>query len=233
MLRQGAGLTTLQILFDNLDFAQKQLGKIMIDLIQANFTPGKVKKVLEGQEPAPQFYNKAFGVYHAAVEEGLNTTTQKQMNFAQLLQLRELGVPIPDDLLLESSTLQEKNKLIERVAQNAQQVQQIQQLQTQVALQEQKAKTDLAHARAEADRGLGIERASRVQENQALAIERRAAAVKDQETGFLNLVKALKEIDSMDIQHLEKLLTLSKAMQQNVEQSAQQPVAPQQVEGVR
>jgi len=233
MLRQGAGLTTLQILFDNLDFAQKQLGKIMIDLIQANFTPGKVKKVLEGQEPAPQFYNKAFGVYHAAVEEGLNTTTQKQMNFAQLLQLRELGVPIPDDLLLEASTLQEKNKLIERVAQNAQQVQQIQQLQTQVALQEQKAKTDLAHARAEADRGLGIERASRVQENQALAIERRAAAVKDQETGFLNLVKALKEIDSMDIQHLEKLLTLSKAMQQNVEQSAQQPVAPQQVEGVR
>jgi hypothetical protein len=37
MLRQGAGLTTLQILFDNLDYAQKQIGKIMIDLIQTDF----------------------------------------------------------------------------------------------------------------------------------------------------------------------------------------------------
>ena len=36
------------------------------------------------EEPAPQFYNKAFGKYDAAIEEGLNTTTQKQMRFAQL-----------------------------------------------------------------------------------------------------------------------------------------------------
>ncbi len=34
MLRQGAGLTTLQILFDQLDHSQKLLGRIMIDLIQ-------------------------------------------------------------------------------------------------------------------------------------------------------------------------------------------------------
>src|SRR5690606_6386309 len=101
MLRQGAGLTTLQLLFDNLDRAQKLLGKIMIDLIQANFAPGKIAKILSGKEPAPQFYNKAFGRYDAVVEEGINTTTQKQMQFAQLLQLREVGVPIPDDILVE------------------------------------------------------------------------------------------------------------------------------------
>ena len=48
-LRQGAGLTTLQILFDELDRSQKLLGKIMIDIIQANFTPGKIQKILEGR----------------------------------------------------------------------------------------------------------------------------------------------------------------------------------------
>src|SRR5208282_4966064 len=125
MLRQGAGLTTLQILFDQLDFSQKLLGKICMELIQTSFTPGKVKKILGGEEPSPQFYNKAFGRYNAVVEEGLNTATQKQMNFAQLLQLREVGVPIPDDLLLDAATIQNKTKLVEAVRNNAQQAQQM------------------------------------------------------------------------------------------------------------
>lgn len=212
MLRQGAGLTTLQILYDNLDFAQKQLGKLRLDLIQANFTPGKVKKILEGEEPAPQFYNKAFGKYHAAVEEGLNTTTQKQMQFAQLLQLREAGVPIPDSSLLEACTIQDKNKIIEAIQQQQQQAQQMQQQQAQVQMQEMQARTELAHARAEADRGLGLERVSRVQENQALAIERRAQAHKDEEEALLNKVKMLKELDDLDLNHLERLVNLANSL---------------------
>lgn len=209
MLRQGAGLTTLQPLFDQLDRSQKLLGKIMIDIIQSNFTPGKVKKILGGKEPAPQFYNKAFGKYDATVEEGVNTTTQKQMQFAQLLQLREVGVQIPDHILLDACTLQNKNELIQAVQEQQQQAEESQQQQSQLAMQEQQAKIELANARALADRGLGIERASRVQENQALAVERRAAAIKDQEIGLLNLVKALKEIDYADLEHIEKLLALN------------------------
>lgn len=214
MLRQGAGLTTLQSLFDNLDFAQKHLGSLMIDIIQANFTPGKVQKILEGQQPAAQFYNKAFGSYSAAVEEGLNTETQKQMNFMQLMQLREMGVPIPDTVLIEQSTLQNKNKLIEALGQQLQQQQQMQQMQTHAALEEQQARTNLAKARAVADQGLGLERLSRIQENKALATERKAQAHKDEEIGFLNLVKALKEIDNMDIDQINKLVALSKVVTQ-------------------
>ena len=210
MLKMSASTTTLQILFDQLDHSQRLLGKIMIDLIQANFTPGKIKKILEGQEPMPQFYNKAFGKYHATVEEGLNTTTQKQMQFGQLLQLREIGVPVPDDVLLEACTLQNKKQLIESINQTKQAQQQSQQQQVQAAMEEQQARTALAHARAQADQGLGIERLSRVQENQALAEERKAAAVKDEEIGLLNLVKALKEIDMVDISQLEKLISLDR-----------------------
>jgi len=209
MLRQGAGLTTLQVLFDHLDRAQKLLGKLMIDLIQINFTPGKVKKILEGQEPAPQFFNKAFGKYDAVVEEGLNTTTQKQMQFAQLLQLREIGVPIPDEVLLEAVTLQNKKQLIDSIVASKQQQQEAQMAQLKAALSEQQARTNLAEARSIADRGLGLERVSRVQENQALATERRAAAEKDQDMALLNFVKALKELDTIDINHLKELLNLS------------------------
>ena len=129
MLRQGAGLTTLQSLFDQLDYSQKLMGSLMIDIIQANFTPGKVQKILEGEQPAPQFYNKAFGKYSSAVEEGLNTDTQKQMNFAQLIQLREMGVPIPDIVLIEQSTLQNKKKLTDALEAQHQKQQQQEQMQ--------------------------------------------------------------------------------------------------------
>lgn len=209
MLRQGAGLTTLQILFDNLDHAQKLLGRLMIDIIQSNFTPGKVKRVLEGQEPTAQFYNKAFGRYNAVVEEGLNTSTQKQMQMAQMLYLREAGVPISNEDILEASTIQNKKKIIENAVKNIQVQQQMQQMQVQSALQEQEARTNLAYARAQADQGLGLERASRIQENEALAIERRAAADKDNQTALLDKVKALKEIESLDLAHIEKLVSLA------------------------
>lgn len=214
MLRQGAGLTTLQVLFDNLDRSQKLLGKLILELVQTNFTPGKVKKILNGEEPSAQFYNKAFGRYDAVVEDGLNTATQRQMQFAQLLQLREAGVPIPTTQLLEASTLQNKDKLIEAIAQQEQLQAQAQQQQMQIQLGLQQAQMNLANARATADEGLGLERVSRIQENQALAQERKSASIKDEELALLNFVKALKEIDSVDLEHISKLLSLSNMLKQ-------------------
>jgi hypothetical protein len=216
MLRQGAGLTTLQKLFDQLDRSQSLLGKLMIDLIQANYTPGKVNKILEeGRSPTPQFYNKSFGVYNATVEEGLNTATQKQMQFAQMLELREAGVPIPDTLLIDGSTLQNKKKLMEAMEQQSQQAQQMQQQQQQLQMAELQANIELTKARATADQGLGIERLSRVEENKALAEERKHESRKDDEIALLNLVKALKEIDTMDLTHIEQLLRMSSTIGTN------------------
>lgn len=222
MLRQGAGLTTLQILFDNLDRAQRLLGKLMIDLIQNNFTPGKVQKILEGEQPSPQFYNKSFGRYNAVVEEGLNTSTQRQMQFAQMLQLREVGVPISSEDLLEAATIQNKNKIIERMKQQEAQQAQMQQQQSQMAMQLQQAQAELAHARAQADMGLAQERISRVDENRSLAIERIHRANQEDETALLNKVKALKELESLDLRNLEKLLLMANTLkQQEVSQSEQ------------
>jgi len=215
MLRQGAGLTTLQVLFDELDRAQKLLGQVCIDIIQANFMPGKIKKILEGEEPSPQFYNKAFGKYNAVVEEGINTATQKQMQLAQMLQLREIGVPISNEDLLEAATFQNKKKIIENIAKTQQAQQQMAQAQHQSQMEEAKARTELAHARAAADQGLGLERISRVEENEALAVERRAAAHKDEEIGLLNLVRAFKELEGLDIEHVHKLATLSKMLKEH------------------
>ncbi len=228
MLRQGAGLTTLQILFDQLDHSQKILGKRMIDMIQKNFTPGKVQKILEGDRPAPLFYSQAFGTYGAAVEEGLNTTTQKQMELSQRLQLREAGVPISNEDIMDVTTMQGKKKVMDNIAKAEQAQQQAQQAQQQLAMQEIQSKIKAQDALATANQGLGVERLSRVEENEALAIERRAAAEKDHDIALLNLIKALKEIDGIDIGQIEKLLSLSNIMK------AQQPdtqVQPKEFQG--
>jgi hypothetical protein len=213
MLRQGAGLTTLQILYDQLDISQKLLGKIMIDVIQNNFTPGKIERIIGGKA-SPQFYNKAFGRYGAVVEEGLNTSTQKQMQFAQLMQLREMQVAIPDSILIEAATIQNKKELVDALQKQQEQQQQQQQQAQQLEMQALQSKIKLDEARAIADQGLGVERMSRVQENQALAQERRAAAEKDEEIGLLNLVKALKEIEGLDISHIEQLVRIAHILPQ-------------------
>jgi len=211
MLRQGAGLTTLQILFDQLDRSQKLLGGLMLDVIQSNFTPGKVENIIE-QQPTDQFYNKAFGKYDAAVEEGINTTTQRQMQFAQLLHLKEVGVAIPDDVILEATTLQNKKELVESVMQQQQEEAELEKMQLQTEMAKAHAEIELSKARTVADQGLGVERFSRVQENEALAVERRAEAEKDRTQGVLNIVKALQEIETIDIQQLEKLVQLSRLL---------------------
>lgn len=212
MLRQGAGLTTLQGLFDQLDRAQKQLGDIMIDVIQANFTPGKVKKILEGEEPTAQFYNKAFGKYNAVVEEGLNTSTQKQMQFAQMLQLHEAGVPITTEDLLEASTLQGKKKIIENATKQKEQAMEMQQMQMQVEMQFKQAQIEDMQGRKLANQGLYEERSSRVAENRSMSIERLHQSNREDNAAFLDKVKALKELEDMDIGHIERLVSIANSL---------------------
>ena len=217
ILRQGAGLTTLQGLFDQLDRSQRLLGKIVLDVVQSNFTPGKVKRIIEA-EPTIQFYNKAFGKYDASVEEGLNTTTQRQMQLVQLLSLKEAGIPIPDDILLEACTVQDKKKLMESVNSVRQAEQQAQQAKMQADLQESAARSELAHSRAAADQGLGMERISRIQENKALAVERQAEAARAENASVLDMVKAIKEIQGMDVAHINTLMSMLNTIKQQEHQ---------------
>ena len=231
MLRQGAGLTTLQRLFDQLDMSQKLLGRIILKIIQANFTPSKVKRII-GEEPTQEFYNKNFGKYDAAVEEGFDTATQKQMQFAQLLQLRELGLPIPSDILIESATLQNKKQLIEAIQKAEQAQQQQAQQQSQMAMQQQQVTAELAKSEAAANYGLMQERMSRIEENRALAIdkiadsqEKRAMAQRDEEEALLTKIKMIKELEGIDLAHLGQLINMVHLIER--EKLANPPATPE------
>jgi hypothetical protein len=221
MLRQGAGLVTLQGLFDNLDQSQKLLGDLIVRLVQQNWTPGKVGRIL-GEEPTAEFYNRAFLKYDAVTEEGLNTSTQRQMQFAQLLQLRELGVPVPTDILIKNSTLQEKDELVEAIVRQEQQQAQMQQQQQQAQIAVMQAQMKDLEARAMANEGLGYERASRVAENQALAVERVAEAEKDREMATVERIKGIKELAMIDLDHLEKALAIFRSIQEGQQKESEE-----------
>ena len=216
MLRQGAGLTTLQPIFDNLDQSQKHLAQLYIDLMQNNWEAGKFTRILN-EEPDPLIVSKYFSKFDIQIVDGALTPTQQVMEFKQLLEMIQAQIlpnsPEVFEILMKTAPLQNKKDLIEAMAKQQQAAAQQQQQQTQVALEELKAKANLANARAEADRGLGVERISRVEENRALAVERMEEAKKDKELADLHKAKAIKELTDVDLNQIQKAIALLQAIQ--------------------
>lgn len=207
--RTAAGMTSLQPIYDRSDLSQCLLGERFMEIVRNNYTPAKIRRMLEGEEPSELFYNRAFGKYHCQVQLGFDTQTQIQLQFAQLLMLRkDAQVQISDEDMIEASTIQHKDKMIERMQQEKQAAQQQQQQQAESQMKLQEAQSELARARSYADMGLYNERTSRVQENFALAEERRAEAVQNENQALLNFVRAAKELEGIDISHIRELLEM-------------------------
>jgi len=207
MLRQGAGLTTLQTLFDHLDFSQKILGKLHLEIIQANWTPGKIKRILN-EEPTEQFYNRAFGKYDCVVEEAPLTSTQKQLALQKALYLREIGIPITTEYLIEHSNLPDKDKLIESVVAQEQQQAQQQQKMAELQMQNMQVDNETKLSYAESQKALASERMNKVHLDAALSAERIQRADEDRTSSVLNLIKAVKELQGMDLDQLEKEISI-------------------------
>lgn len=222
MMRQSAGQQSQQRLFDQLDHSCYLLGSRALEAIQKNYTPGKVQQII-GEQPAPQFYNKAFGIYDVSVQDGINTATQRQMQFAQLFYLKQAGIPIPDEALIDAATLQNKKQLIDNIAQAKQAQSQQAQSQSQLQQQQIQAEIRMANARAQADEGLGVERQSKVYTNQMQAKAQEQKAGHEHDAALLNLVKALKELQGVDLAHLEKLMALDEIISTKEQQENNMP----------
>lgn len=213
MMRNSAGITTLTRLFDQFDEAQRLCGDIIIEIMQKNWTYGKIKQVC-GEEPTAEFDNKAFFKYGCKIVQGALTETQQQLNFQQLLYLRETtGIDIPSKAILEASTLQNKDKLIEEIEQRekaaAEQQQQLAQLQMQQLQVENETK--MSYARSQD--GLAAERVAKIQTDKAVAEDKLRRAHEEDTHALLNLVKIAKELKGMDIDHLAKQVEILNQLQ--------------------
>lgn len=211
-MRQSAGLVNLQDLFDGLRESQKILGRKVLKLVQKNYTPEKIQLITK-KRPTDEFYSKTFAKYDVAIEEGVLTDTQQQGEFIQLNALRAMGVQITDEELIDSSNLHDKKKIKDRIAAQSQQAAQVQQMQTQMAMEQQQVLTEAAQSKAMSDRSLAHEREAKIQLDQALNAERIARSEEDRTAGVLNLVKAVKELEGMDLEALVKKIQILQSIE--------------------
>ena len=210
-MRQAAGLVSLRGVFDNLAESQKILGQKILKLMQKNYSPEKVRAITK-KDPTEEFFSKSFSRYDVVVEEGLLTNTQRQTEFMQLTALKQMGMPIPDSLIIQKSNLHCRKELNEILDAQAQQEQKIADEKQQMELQQMQLMSDGVEAKAQSDISLAAERLNKIHLDQALSAERIRRAETDHSSAQLNIIKAIKELEGMDIQSILGKIEMLKAI---------------------
>lgn len=215
-LKQGAGLVGLRNIFDRLNQMQMFVGDIMTDLVMNNFGIGKIKNII-GEEPSEILQNvltpenqlmkmsSNMLKYNCDVEEAEMTSSQRNLQFMQAIQLKQMGIPISNKYLLEKSTLQGKKGIIEDIQQQEQQAQQMQQIQAKQAMEQQQVLTRSLEAKAQSDFASAQEKLSTATQKIALSKQEASQAVHQRAAAALDNAKALKELSEMDENRLIKL----------------------------
>jgi len=211
-MRHGWALIQQQTLFDQLDNSQKLLGEIIVKVMQNNYTPGKVKRII-GEEPTQEFYNKKFAKYDIAIEEGFDTSTQRQHEFTQLIVLREMGIQIPDSALINAATIQNKDELIQSIQQQQQEAQQLTEQQTQANMKEQQATMNMMNAKAESDRAMAKRRQSEIGKDTFDMINKTMETARDEQKTDLDAIKVLKDLEQSDPNKIDELVELMRIIQ--------------------
>jgi hypothetical protein len=129
LIRQEAGLMVTQIAFDNFNRTLEKMGSFAWDLIRRSeiYSDEEIQAIL--QEDTLQHFtdeqgnNADFSAmrdwrnsnYGVRVERSPHSPTAKSETSEEMLRMREAGIGIPDDLVVEASELPNKEKVIQRI----------------------------------------------------------------------------------------------------------------------
>lgn len=192
-VRASNGLKGNRGLFDNWEYTQKLFGNKVLRAIQVNYTPGKIERIINKQ-PTEQFFSKDFDQYDAVISSTVKTQTQKEAYYYQLLQLRSIGVAIPDDELIDAVPMQGKTRLLKKVQEMQEQQKQMQMLE----MQDRNRKNRLDEAQIEEKLALSEERRARVISDIGLARERISESEQNYAKALLDNIKTIHEIQDVD-----------------------------------
>ena len=192
LLKQAANLMVFQKYFDQWDYSLKLLGQKMLLIILNNWNEHKVGLLL-GEEPSPHFYSRIFAKFQTIVEEGLLTSTQRNMQAQALLDINTtFGREVfPPSMIVKDMNIQGKAEAVEFLQQQEMAMQKQQQEMEHLAHAFEDAKikelysksvANVAtarerHGRAEADIGLFEERLSEITHNRAMATKAKVEAL--------------------------------------------------------
>lgn len=215
-VRASNGLKGNRGIFDNLEQSKKYLGKLVIECIQKNYSPGKIQRII-GDQPTDEFFSGQFEEYDCAIKQAVKTATQREAFYYQILQLVALGAPIPWADILEIAPIQGSTKLHEIMRKQAEQAAVVAE-QEQEAAQVQKM---LDMAAVNQSTALAEERRARVLADIGLAKERESEVVQNHAKAFLDNAKTIAQIEDIPQKRLVEVLKLAADIRQQEMQAAE------------
>ena len=134
-MRRRQGLINVEPVFDNFDFTMRVLGDTMLDILRNTDTysveeiayiVGEKNIKVDGKPLAPeqimQFLQTQKGKYGMTISDQESNPTQRRANFQLMLQsIKELGLPVPQDMIIKASDFPFREELLEMM-EKAQQV---------------------------------------------------------------------------------------------------------------
>lgn len=220
-MQQSTAMLGLGPIFDNLRESQYLLSKKVLKMIQ-QYTPEKVKRIIK-QEPTAEFYSGTFLEYDVDIVAALMTDTQRQMAFLQAWSMHAGGVEVPKKVLWGLTPFPISKELRQEIEQEAEQAKQAE----QQDVEDKQQINQFLQAKAFGDVALGEERLSRIKYDAALSEERLAAAQEERARSVLDIVRASKELQELDIGNAGKILEIIRAVEEEQRMKSAETVVPQ------
>ncbi len=130
--KQNRGSLLLQVPLDNLAKTRQYLAEKILHLVQAYYTEERVIQITDESDPykprnklrvnemTPEgqvINDLTIGEYDVVVGTAPARDNFDEMQFAEAIELRQVGVPIPNDMIVEYSHLSRKADIAERIRQ--------------------------------------------------------------------------------------------------------------------
>ncbi|QDP46074.1 MAG: putative portal protein [Prokaryotic dsDNA virus sp.] len=130
--KQNRGSLMLQVPLDNLAKTRQYLAEKILNLVQAFYTEERIIQVTDESDPyktsQPMMVNEmtpegevinslTIGEYDVIVGTAPARDNFDEMQFAEAIELRGVGVPIPNDMIVEYSHLSRKADIADRIRQ--------------------------------------------------------------------------------------------------------------------
>ena len=130
--KQNRGVLMIQVPLDNLKKTRQYLAEKVLNLVQRYYTEERVIQITDESNPfkprEPMAVNQVtpegqiindltIGEYDVVIATAPSRDNYDEVQFAEAIQLRQAGVPIPDDLIVEYSHLARKANIAQRIRQ--------------------------------------------------------------------------------------------------------------------
>lgn len=250
MAKTARGSVSLALPFSAINRSRAELAERAIGMYQSFYTEPRMVAITGGSaieptteqfainQPTPEgeiAVDLMLGEYSVVISPAPARSTQSESEFQELLQLQELGVPIPAEAFVEASQVSNKKRLLEaiRALSGGQEPAEVQAQQAE--FERQMAEMEAAVAQADmaltqANANLANARAEKISSDAAnvpneQALKDRVQSAKEESERLRTLLDARKLAQKTDSERSQQAINIAKLQQDSVKHKDDTAVA--------